>query len=216
MAKSIFIFLFTCGFAFGGYSKDTLKVKQVDTSYVHIPKRAALFSLFPGAGQIYNEYGYRKYGKKNRAWWKVPLIYGGMATTSYFWFQNYQRSQLLKEEILYRREFGDSTNLHPALAVFTTEAQLTGGYTDDLVDSRGFDDVARRRDLLMFATIGIYGLQIIEAYVDGHFVSFDVSEDLTMSWYPTMLNRKTPGISLNLGFNAPNSTYTREPIVPLF
>ena len=200
MAKAICIFLFICGFTLGGLAKDTLKVASDDTSYTHIPKRSALFSLFPGGGQIYNEFGYRKYGKKNRAWWKVPLIYGGMGATSYFWYQNYQRSQLLKEEILYRREFGDSTNLHPVLAAYTTEFELTGGYNDNANESRGFDDVAKRRDLLMFATIGIYGLQLIEAYVDGHFVSFDVSEDLSMSWYPRMLAPRTPGISLALTF----------------
>jgi hypothetical protein len=200
MAKSICILVFIYGFAYGGLAKDTLKVKDTDTSYVHYPKRSALFSLIPGGGQIYNEYGYHKYGKKNRAWWKVPLIYGALTATSYFWYQNYQRSQLLKEEILYRRDFGDSTNLHSVLATYTTEFQLTSGYTDDSAESRGFDDVAKRRDLLLFATIGVFGLQMLEAYVDGHFVSFDVSEDLSLSWYPRMLTPSAPGISLAFNF----------------
>ena len=208
MAKAICIFLFICGFTLGGLAKDTLKVASDDTSYTHIPKRSALFSLFPGGGQIYNEFGYRKYGKKNRAWWKVPLIYGGLGVTSYFWYQNYQRSQLLKEELLFRREFGATSNLHADLLGYDSESVLINGYQETVITDvdttvvtyRGFNDVAKRRDLLLFATIGIYGLQLIEAYVDGHFVSFDVSEDLSMSWYPRMLAPRTPGISLALTF----------------
>ncbi len=200
MAKSFLILIFLSFIGLETYAGDTT---AVDTSgaYEHFPKRAALCSLFPAGGQIYNEYGYRKFDKKNRAWWKVPLIYGGLGATSYFYYKNYQSTQLLKKEILFRRENGDSTYYHDSMIGFASETALINGYTDSAgVDVLGFDDTARRRDLLMFATIGIYGLQILEAYVDGHFVSFDVSDDLSLSWYPKMMARNTPGIGLTLSF----------------
>jgi len=200
MAKSFFIFLFFSFIGLDTYAGDTTAVDTSGT-YEHFPKRSALFSLIPGAGQIYNEYGYRKFDKKNRAWWKVPLIYGGLGATTYFYYKNYQSTQLLKKEILFRRENGDSTYYHDSMIGFESETTLINGYTDSTgVQVLGFDDTARQRDLLMFATIGIYGLQILEAYVDGHFVSFDVSDDLSLSWYPKMMARNTPGIGLTLSF----------------
>lgn len=200
MAKSFFILLILSFTGLKTYAGDTTEV-DTSSAYVHIPKRSAFFSLFPAAGQVYNEYGYRKFDKKNRAWWKVPIIYGALGTTSYFWYKNHTSSQLLKKEILYRRENGDSTYFHASMKDYSSENALISGYTDTNGNTvSGYDAIARRRDLLMFATIGIYGLQILEAYVDGHFVSFDVSDDLSMSWYPKMLAPRTPGVGLTLSF----------------
>jgi hypothetical protein len=47
---------------------------------VHSPHLASVFSaVLPGAGQVYNQ----KY-------WKVPIIYGGLAFTGYQFVQNRQ------------------------------------------------------------------------------------------------------------------------------
>lgn len=183
-------------------AEDTTNVKKDKwADYEHKPKRAALFSLFPGAGQIYNEVGYRRIPhKKHRAWWKVPIIWGGLGACGYYWYQNYQQTQLFREEILFRRDNPGSI-LHPELAVYDTEAKLTGGYTDINGENFGYDGYARRRDIFLIAAIAIYGLNITEAFVDGHFVTFDVSQDLSFSCYPTMLDRHSPGVSLTLNFN---------------
>jgi hypothetical protein len=208
MAKSLVITILVCFLGSFTFAKDSTKV-DTSSAYVHHPKRSALFSLFPAGGQIYNEYGYRQFGKKNRAWWKVPLIYGALGTSSYFYYKNYQTTQLLKKEILYRQEFGEQAVYDERFINYSSVDSLINGYTeygvvlgtDTMnVNHLGFDDRARRRDLLMFATIGIYGLQILEAYVDGHFVSFDISDDLSLSWYPRMVSPTTPGIGLTLSF----------------
>ena len=208
MGKSLIIILFISFTGLTSYGGDSTVVDTSKT-YEHFPKRAALLSLIPATGQMYNEFGYRKFGKKNRAWWKVPLIYGGLGATGYFWWKNYHTTLLLKKEILYRQEFGEDTYFHESLQQYSSVDSLINGYADFVqitdstvqrVDYLGFDDRARRRDLLMFATVGIYALQMLEAYVDGHFVSFDVSDDLSMSWYPKMVAPKTPGIGITLSF----------------
>ena len=51
---------------------------------------------------------------------------------------------------------------------------------------------------LIFGFIGVWGLNVIEAYVDAHFVTFDVSEDLSFSWAPTVLANQHAGLSLRL------------------
>lgn len=183
------------------YGQDSLDIKL---PYEHSVKKALIWSsIIPGSGQIYNEIGYRRVSnKKNRAWWKVPLIYGGLGATGYYYYINNKQSNLLKEEILYRRDYGASTNLHSQFMDFETEDDLINGYVDSTGATKiGFDSYSKNRDLFVFAFVGIWGLQAIEALVDAHFVSFDISQDLSLKWSPTLLNYKTPGISLSLNIN---------------
>ena len=172
----------------------TKKVYPTDTSYHHSVKTAALLSTFiPGGGQLYNEYGYRKYrSKKNRAWWKAPLIYGGLGTLGYFFYDNYNRSKLLKEEYLIRQDNPGLAYHHPDFADLDSIALISD-----------FDFYSRRRDIFAFVTIAFYGLQIVEAVVDAHFVSFDVSENLTFRWSPTLLTPNTAGLKVGLEFKSP-------------
>jgi hypothetical protein len=179
--------------------------------YTHYTKRAAIWSaVIPGAGQIYNEIGYRKIPqKKNRAWWKVPIIYGGLGACGYYYYQNNKFAYLTKKEFLFREEnngeildqrFAD----YPFSATDTTYRVLSliNGYDDaDGFEIPGFDKFANRRDLFMFGFIGVWALNVIEAYVDAHFVTFDVSEDLSMSIYPTIFANRSPGLSLKFDFN---------------
>lgn len=188
--------------------KVEMQKKEKDTSLVHFPNRAALYSLFPAGGQIYNELGYRKHSnKKHRAWWKVPIIYGGLGACGYFWYKNMKMTQLLKKEILWRRDNGDSLFYHYDFQNYSSENELISGYsefdsgTGTTISHLGYDEYARRRDLLLFGTIGVYGIQILEAYIDAHFVTFDVSEDLSLSVYPTMLAPRSPGLSIGFQFN---------------
>lgn len=205
MVRTLILFLFAL--MISGYCKaqdDTLvQPKDKWANYEHKPKRAVLWSLFPGAGQIYNEVGYRKASnKKHRAWWKVPIIYGGLGVCGYYFWHNYTNARDIKTEINYRREFGDSTNKVTSLAHYQDEDDLINGYFNSSENKEylGFDRFARRREIFIAATIGIYALSMIEAYVDAHFVTFDVSDDLSMRVMPTMFDPYTPGVSLKFSF----------------
>lgn len=198
---------------------NSLDTVQQEKAYEHIPKRSALWALAPGMGQLYNEIGYRKYaGKKNRAWWKIPIVWGGLGACGYYWYDNFSNARYLKQEILYRREFGDSTVGDPSkFAGYSSESELINGYIDSLgIYQKGFDLRAKRRDIFLFATIGVFALQMIEAFVDGHFVSFDVSEDLSMSWYPKTFDRNSIGVGLNFNFKAPSNSLAQKPLRTLF
>jgi hypothetical protein len=168
----------------------------------HKPKRAALLSLFPGAGQIYNEIGYRRIPKKkHRAWWKVPIIYGGLGACGYYYWTNFQNAKKIKEEVLYRRDNGAGSFLHSDLVIYSDENELTKGTTFAGTYYKGYDDYAKKRDIFLFASIAVYGLNIIEAFVDGHFVTFDVSQDLSFSCSPVMFDVQSPGLNMRLNFN---------------
>jgi len=117
------------------------------------------------------------------------------------YYDNLKSAKLLKEEILFRRENGSASNLHPELISYVDEDALISGYGPSSAPNKGFDDHAKSRDLFLAASIGIYGLNLIEAFVDGHFVSFDVSEDLTLRVQPTVIGLYNPGINLSFNFN---------------
>jgi hypothetical protein len=58
-----------------------------------------------------------------------------------------------------------------------------------------------------YAMIGFaigYALQILDATVDAHLFYFDVSDDLSLNWSPSMMQSPTgrpqQGIALNLNF----------------
>jgi hypothetical protein len=199
MVKPHHLLFFFLLLSFNTQAQDSIpdkKDKWVD--YEHKPKRSALWSLIPGGGQIYNEVGYRRIpGKKNRAWWKAPIIWGGLGTVGYYYWLNLSESLRIKEEVLYRRD-NPGLFLYPEYLIYQQEDVLTGGNGGDFL---GFNGYARRRDIFLFASIAVYGLSIVEAFVDGHFVTFDVSEDLSFSCTPTMLDPRTPGINLRLNFN---------------
>ena len=63
-------------------SQEKKRNKNVENTQ-HSPKKATLYALVRGLGQIYN----RKY-------WKLPIVYAGFAATGYFGVTN--RTEYLK------------------------------------------------------------------------------------------------------------------------
>lgn len=154
---------------------------------VHSPKKAALLSLVPGGGQIYNHIAMPK-GKK-KAFWKIPIIYAGLGATGYFTIKNHIDQKTLKQEYIFRSENGFPNPDLPEYASYDDQGILTL-----------FESKRTNRDLMLFAFIAVYGLNILDAFVEAHFVSFDVSKDLSMSIRPAMYDLRSPGLSINLKF----------------
>ncbi|PWH86385.1 DUF5683 domain-containing protein [Brumimicrobium oceani] len=161
----------------------TLMLKVKDT--VHSPRKAALLSLAPGGGQIYNHIAMPK-GKK-KAFWKIPIIYAGLGFTGYKAIQNQLLQKELKEEFMFREENGE-INLQK-YAQYDAQGVLTL-----------FEEARRSRDLMIFAFIAVYGLNILDAHVEAHFVNFDISRDLSISLSPRMHDFRTPGLALSFNF----------------
>jgi hypothetical protein len=151
----------------------------------HSVKLATLLSVgLPGAGQVYNHIAMPK-GKK-KAYWKVPLIYGGLGATTYFLINNQRNMMRFRTEYLNRTELGIS---NPEFNQYDNNALLTihNGYQTN-------------RDLMILATFGVYIINILDAAVEAHFVNFDISDDLTMRVQPTVMMGFYPGVSLRFNF----------------
>ncbi len=165
---------------------DTLQAPAAESvqipELVHSPKKATIYSaILPGLGQAYN----KKY-------WKIPLIYIGFGTIGYFIDWNNDNYQLFKTGYKHLVDTDPATQDYLKI-----EAVRRNNY--DLNNPTQFNNLKtalikqqdyyrRNRDLLIISIIGFYGLNIIDASVDAHFFDFDISDDLTMKWQPTLRN----------------------------
>ena len=136
------------------------------------PKKALLLSVFPGGGQAYN-----------KKWWKIPLVYGAMGGMIYLIDRN--TNDYLYFKRAYRRK------------VRGLPHDLTGqGGLDSPTYLKTYRDQAdKNMQLSYIGLVAVFGLSGVEAFVDAHLSSFDVSDDLSLDLKP-----KDLGVSLTLNF----------------
>ena len=167
---------------------DTLPVKRKRDWNTWRPdaKRAMWLAIvLPGAGQIYN----RKY-------WKLPLVYGGITGCIYAITWN---NQMFHD---YSQAYMDIMDNDPNTDSYNDFLHL-GNVVDESNKSRyqelfrkRKDRYRRWRDLSVFALIGVYARSVIDAYVDASLSEFDISDDLSLSVSPTVIDaRSTGGVS---------------------
>jgi hypothetical protein len=149
-----------------------------DTGRTVIPGRAALYStIFPGLGQIYN----RKY-------WKLPIVYGALGIATYAAIWNNQQSKIYLDAFYQQT---DPNNPDPDFFGIYTEAQLIELYYQH----------RRWQDLSIIIGAVLYGLQILDAYVDAHLYDYDVSDDISLHWQPSLINlgyQSLPALGIGL------------------
>ncbi|PHK21385.1 hypothetical protein VF12_38565 [Nostoc linckia z15] len=143
------------------------------------PSKAAFYSaVVPGLGQAYN----KKY-------WKVPIVYGSMALSLYYYIWN-------------NGKYHDYRDAYKTmLAGGTVTGEFANMDADRLIRAQRFHQ--RNRDLSLLITVGLYVLQIVEANVNAHLMQFNVNENLSLR--PQMrqndFDRKfNTGLSLNYQF----------------
>lgn len=157
------------------------EIPKKEAPNAHSPRKATIYSaVLPGLGQVYN----KKY-------WKVPVIYLGFGTIAYFINWNNDNYQL------FRRGYFDLIDDDPETQGYLEiEAVRRNNY--DLNNPTHFNNLRtalmrqkdyfrRNRDLLFIGMVGFYGLNIIDASVDAHFFDFDISDDLTLKWEPSLM-----------------------------
>lgn len=193
----VLLILISCNLFGQELNIDSTKITEVpvNAEKVHSPKRATIYSaILPGLGQAYN----KKY-------WKIPIIYAGFGTIGYFigWNNKYYNT--------YKLAYSDLTD----------DDETTDSYLDleatqyyDLENSTDYnnfksglskqqDYYRRNRDLLIISIVGFYGLNLIDASVDAHLFDFDISEDLSLNWQPsvqTFEKQLVYGVSCNFNF----------------
>jgi hypothetical protein len=163
--------------------KDTGSIKQVTDTVKKvrsIASKAALRSaVLPGLGQIYN----KKY-------WKLPLVYGALAfPISTF---NYNRTWYRKTRFAY------ATRINKDTANFQSiDAELQPLSSSSLKLYR--NEFRKNMDFSVIGLLMLWGLNVVDATVDGHLRTFDISDDLSLKVKPVISNNLSRGgISLTL------------------
>ena len=141
------------------------------------PLKATVFSaVIPGAGQVYN----KKY-------WKAPIVWAAVGTCVYFIGRN------SKEYQYYKSEYIKAADTDPL-----TQSEFTAAQIKPVMDT-----YRQWLDLSYFSLLGVYALQIIDAHVDAHLSTFDISRDLSLHWSPVRIQQPGQsklGLSLSLQF----------------
>lgn len=159
-----------------GKAKDTtIQVKKQLNKYdsafqAHSPKKAALRSaILPGLGQIYN----KKY-------WKLPIVYGALGTSAGVFL--YNLGQYRATRFAYRVKYNMRVN-HTDSALYS---QIKPTLQPLSEESLRFYRGQFRRDIDYSALVFLllWGLNVVDAAVDAHLKSFDVSPDLSLQIKP--------------------------------
>ena len=158
--------------------------KQSSIDSFPIPKKAALWSIIPGGGQVYN-----------RKWWyiKVPIVYGALGTTIYFTSFNQKLYRKYKAADYNYRNSTDSSN--PQTGDPDIPASLTSA-----ARLREVRDVYFKRTQQMYILTGVtYLLGAAEAFTSAHLAHFDVNDDLSFRIKPSFEPLTVSGNALGLG-----------------
>ncbi len=144
------------------------------------PKRALwLAVVLPGAGQIYN----RKY-------WKLPIVYGGFVGCIYAMQWNNQMYHDYSQAYIDLVDNDPSTQSYNQFLHLGTEINSRNAERYKSLFKKRKDYYRRYRDLSFFILVGVYGLSIIDAYVDASLSEFDISDDLSLRVEPTVISDK--------------------------
>tara|TARA_R110002124_G_scaffold6123_1_gene37406 strand:- start:153100 stop:153693 length:594 start_codon:yes stop_codon:yes gene_type:complete len=168
----LFIVLFFFAATLIAQTSDTLTVKKQEGIIVVkdtvrepydplAPQRAAFYSaVVPGLGQAYN----KKY-------WKIPIIYAGMAAGVYFYIQNDNDYDRFRNA--YKRR----------LAGFTDDEFYGSGTTPVISNERLIDaqqSAQKNKDISIIVSLAFYLVNIIDANVDAHLRQYNVNDDLSL------------------------------------
>ena len=149
------------------------KATKDSLNKVHSPRKAAIRSaIIPGWGQIYNH----KY-------WKLPIVYGALGTTAGIFVYNLKTYKDLK--FSYAAKY--KASLPPGQGQDSTDYfKIKPKYIRVSQESLRYnrDQFRRNIDYSVLVFIALWGLNVVDATVDAHLKSFDISPDLSLKIKP--------------------------------
>lgn len=194
-----------------GQEQSSVRLQQTDTTAVRPPvedkkpdamRAVWMGALVPGLGQIYNE-----------SYWKLPIVYGGFMGCIYaitfngnkYADYNTAYRDLTMDSLHGRVSETDPNKSYNKVLPKGYDIQRMGGvatYTNTLNNWQ--NTYHRYRDISILATVLVYGLSLIDAFVDAKLYDFDISPDLSLQIEPQIYhdlqNRRSAEIHLAIQF----------------
>lgn len=169
---------------------DTIKpAGYINQGKIAAHKAAMRSIIFPGLGQLYN-YGLvvkdvqsgavkgKRVAQKVYIVGKVAALYtGGVLLVSSFQ-QNRKNYQLFLSELQYRKLNNNKPNPQNGLEAYTN--------TSALVVAK--DIYKRNYQIVLISLVGLYGLNVLDAYVTARLKYFNVDETLSFKISPSLIN----------------------------
>lgn len=142
------------------YTKKTSSFKAIFSGK---PGKAIMYGLMiPGGGQLYN-----------RRYWKFPLAIAAEATTIYLFYD-------------YRTTYFQLRNAYAArLEDPDVVLDMFNNFTNQQLDTyrKAFQ---KRSEQAGIGILAVHVLVAVEAYIDRHLKDFDINEDLSFDFNPTI------------------------------
>lgn len=159
--------------------KDSIQSKGAVKKAIYSDARKAsiMSACLPGLGQVYN----KKY-------WKVPVIYAVLGGLGYWGITNQNQLKFYSNNLRFENDEDPGT-------------LNTSGYSSDqLITQKRY--YRKYRDIAVIAGILVYLINIVDANVDAHLKTFDVSDDLSLQIKPysnlDYNNKLQAGLTLKL------------------
>lgn len=194
MFKAFFlIFLISIFFAYHPVyaQKDSIKKKNTrifskpDSSKAYSPRIASYRSaILPGWGQA-----------TNKKYWKIPVVYAALGTTAYIFFRNVNQYKAAKNAYTNAIDGDPSNDYLIPQPYFTVKDQ-----PDRIKSFR--NQVRQNVDYTVLFFIVFWGLNVVDATVDAHLKTFDITDDLSLQirpGYSQLANTNGLSIVLNIG-----------------
>ena len=163
--------------------------------------------IFPGLGQVYN-YGLvvddvksgnvqgKKVLQKAYIVGKIGLIYAGGTLLVMSYMDNDKNYKLFLRELQYRKLNNNQPDTNNGLSQYPN--------TDALIIAKSI--YKRNREVVLISLLGLYGLNVLDAYVTARLKYFNVDDTLSLKLSPTTINTDTmfgyqtvtPGLKLTL------------------
>ncbi len=191
-------------------SGDSLKMTESVVKKPHSPHRATIMAMvLPGSGQIYNG-----------QWWKVPILYGGIAADLYGIIWNQKRFKEYRDAYVEWVNYLEKLSKNPDTPYpsnpawdripksFDVEKYIVGKsqrekWFSDILSNRK-TSFKRNRDLCYIVMAAIYAINIIDATVYAHFYDFEIDDKLSFHWQPSAgyspVGGGSFGLTLTLNF----------------
>ncbi|AOM77203.1 DUF5683 domain-containing protein [Pedobacter steynii] len=169
---------------------DTLKPKYVNPGKIAGRRAMIRSAMLPGLGQIRNGFTFYR-------GLKVAGIYTGATLLTLSFIDNNKNYHIFLDELLARQNNGGKP-VNPRYASVSDQGLITAK-----------DTFKRNKEVIIFSYVGLYLLNIVEAYIDARLKYFDVG-DVAVKFSPTVINMNTnsmyglstpaAGLKLSLSF----------------
>ena len=169
--------------------KDTVEkvrfklIKSIlDNKYPNPNRAAAMSLILPGSGQVYN-----------KKIWKLPIVYGALGGLGFWAVESTKDYRTYREA--YLAVVDDDLDTVSPFNTLSESGHLT---------LRDRFNKQRQQAYIFFTLAWI--LNSVDAFVDAHLNSFDVTEDISMQMSPTSLRvGEAKGVGIGLHFSYQNT-----------